>query len=369
MEVTTKKQNRRKIVIGVLIAVVVLVAAVIAFASSYLVNYAIGRSGDGGDREVALDVEAPTDGVEQLIAENRAVQKQANEEFLQQNPGQTVQITAADGLRLNGVYYPNAGSHLWVIALHGYRGSHTGVTNLAQHYHDAGYQVLTPDLRACGDSEGDYVGMGWLDRKDVLQWIDWVLAQDSEAEIVLHGVSMGAATTMMTAGEDTPEQVKVFVEDCGYTSVWDIFSSELKLRFGLPEFPILYTASATARAKAGYGFKEKSELEAVLQGDDAVVNVGVLAVRRKVTGAHELEPLAGLGIGQALFQLGVVNDLHAVGVQVILEVSAIGNAVHVGFGKQLVVQVDLSVHAVLAADPMDGAAHLAAIGGVAVAGF
>lgn len=147
MEVTTKKQNRRKIVIGVLIAVVVLVAAVIAFASSYLVNYAIGRSGDGGDREVALDVEAPTDGVEQLIAENRAVQKQANEEFLQQNPGQTVQITAADGLRLNGVYYPNAGSHLWVIALHGYRGSHTGVTNLAQHYHDAGYQVLTPDLR------------------------------------------------------------------------------------------------------------------------------------------------------------------------------------------------------------------------------
>ncbi len=236
MEVTTKKQNRRKIVIGVLIAVVVLVAAVIAFASSYLVNYAIGRSGDGGDREVALDVEAPTDGVEQLIAENRAVQKQANEEFLQQNPGQTVQITAADGLRLNGVYYPNAGSHLWVIALHGYRGSHTGVTNLAQHYHDAGYQVLTPDLRACGDSEGDYVGMGWLDRKDVLQWIDWVLAQDSEAEIVLHGVSMGAATTMMTAGEDTPEQVKVFVEDCGYTSVWDIFSSELKLRFGLPEF-------------------------------------------------------------------------------------------------------------------------------------
>ena len=161
------------------------------------------------------------------------------------------------------MYYTNAGSHLWVIALHGYRGNHTGVTNLAQHYYDAGYQVLAPDLRACGDSEGDYVGMGWLDRKDVLQWIDWVLAQDSEAEIVLHGVSMGAATTMMTAGEDTPEQVKVFVEDCGYTSVWDIFSSELKLRFGLPEFPILYTASATARAKAGYGFKEASALQQV----------------------------------------------------------------------------------------------------------
>ena len=41
------------------------------------------------------------------------------------------------------------------------------------------------------------------------------------------------------------------------------FSSELKLRFGLPEFPILYTASATARAKAGYGFKEASALQQV----------------------------------------------------------------------------------------------------------
>ena len=316
MEVTTKKQNRRKIVIGVLIAVVVLVAAVIVFASSYLVNYAIGRSGNGGDREVALDVEAPTDGVEQLIAENRAVQKQANEEFLQQNPGQTVQITAADGLRLNGVYYPNTGSHLWVIALHGYRGSHTGVTNLAQHYHDAGYQVLTPDLRACGDSEGDYVGMGWLDRKDVLQWIDWVLAQDSEAEIVLHGVSMGAATTMMTAGEDTPEQVKVFVEDCGYTSVWDIFSSELQLRFGLPEFPILYTASGVARLRAGYSFTEASALAQVARCEKPMLFIHGTAydfipyemmdtLYNAKPGDNKAELTAeGAGHGEAMYALG-----------------------------------------------------------------
>ena len=86
MEVTTKKQNRRKIVIGVLIAVVVLVAAVIAFASSYLVNYAIGRSGDGGDREVALDVEAPTDGVEQLIAETAPYKSRPMRNFCSRIP-------------------------------------------------------------------------------------------------------------------------------------------------------------------------------------------------------------------------------------------------------------------------------------------
>ena len=74
---------------------------------------------------------------------------------------------------------------------------------------------------------------------------------------------MGDATTMMTAGEDTPRQVKVFIEDCGNTSVWDIFSSELKLRFKLPEFPILYTASLIAKNEAGYDFKEASSLKQI----------------------------------------------------------------------------------------------------------
>ena len=119
------------------------------------------------------------------------------------------------------------------------------------------------NLRACGDTDGNYLGMGWLDRKDILSWINWIVAQDSDARIVIHGISMGAATTMMTAGEDTPDQVVAFIEDCGYTSVWDIFSSELKLRFGMPEFPLMYTANLFAIAKAGYSFKEASALNQV----------------------------------------------------------------------------------------------------------
>ena len=38
------------------------------------------------------------------------------------------------------------------------------------------------------------------------------------------------------------------------------------------------------------------QLEAVLQGHNAVVNAGMLAVGGEVAVAHELEALAGLGI-------------------------------------------------------------------------
>lgn len=45
---------------------------------------------------------------------------------------------------------------------------------------------------------------------------------------------------MMVSGEKTPEYITCFVEDCGYTSVWDQFSKELKGLFGLPLPVTLY---------------------------------------------------------------------------------------------------------------------------------
>ena len=82
-------------------------------------------------------------------------------------------------------------------------------------------------------------------------------------QMVVHGISMGAATTMMVSGEPQQPFVKCFVEDCGYTSVWDEFSYELKGQFGLPPFPLMYTTSWLCNAKYGWNFKEASSLNQV----------------------------------------------------------------------------------------------------------
>ena len=71
------------------------------------------------------------------------------------------------------------------------------------------------------------------------------------------------ATTMCVSGEQTPRYVKCFVEDCGYTSVWDEFSNEISARFSLPDFPLMYTASWVVKAKYGWGFNEASPLKQV----------------------------------------------------------------------------------------------------------
>ena len=74
---------------------------------------------------------------------------------------------------------------------------------------------------------------------------------------------MGAATTMGVAGERLPDYIRCFVEDCGYTSVWDEFACQLRGQFGLPPFPLMYTTSALCRLRYGWTFGEASPLEQV----------------------------------------------------------------------------------------------------------
>ena len=154
------------------------------------------------------------------------------------------------------------------VVVHGYTDCAVDFLNIARIYnHDMGFNVLLPDLHACGKSDGKAQQMGWLDRLDVLQWINIAdsLWRDSarQSEIVVHGVSMGAAATMCVAGDTTIPAVKCFVEDCGYTSVWDEFAAQMKEQFGLPEFPLMYVTSALCKIKFGWSFGEASPLEQV----------------------------------------------------------------------------------------------------------
>ena len=134
--------------------------------------------------------------------------------------------------------------------------------------HDLGFNILLPDLYYHGESQGRAIRMGWKDRLDVLQWMEVANGIFGGAtRMVVHGISMGAATTMMVSGEEQQPYVKCFVEDCGYTSVWDQFAKELKGQFSLPAFPLLNVASGLCEVKYGWSFREASALKQVAKCD------------------------------------------------------------------------------------------------------
>ena len=171
-------------------------------------------------------------------------------------------IESYDKLQLHS-YVVSQNSNKWAIVVHGYGGSGKLMSDKSKYFYDMGYNVLIPDLRGHGKSEGDYIGMGWKDRLDIISWINFIINENPNAEIVLHGTSMGAATVLMTSGENLPSNVKAIVADCAYTSAWDEFSYQLETYLKVPSSYILNVTNMVTKLKAGYSLKEASALECV----------------------------------------------------------------------------------------------------------
>lgn len=172
-------------------------------------------------------------------------------------------INTFDDLSLHAYEIKENKGNKWAITVHGYTNNAQYMSSIAYKYYTMGYKVIIPDLRGHGQSQGHYIGMGWHDRLDIIKWIEYILNQDENAEILLHGISMGASTVMMVSGEELPKNVKVIIEDCGYTCAKDQLAYKLKNMFKLPSFPLMNIFNVITRIKAKYFITEASAINQV----------------------------------------------------------------------------------------------------------
>lgn len=125
-----------------------------------------------------------------------------------------------------------------------------------------GFTVLAPSQRAQDLSEGRYVGMGWLERNDLLDWIRLIVDSDDQARILLFGGSMGATTVMMTTGTpELPRNVIAAIAESGYTSARMEFIDSARGMFHMPKLlasACVDAAGLICKRRAGYDFTEAS---------------------------------------------------------------------------------------------------------------
>lgn len=187
-------------------------------------------------------------------------------EWVKNQDFEKIEMTSYDNLVLQGyLLEAKEPTKKTVVMAHGYlgRGSDMGLYG-EYYYEELGYNIFMADSRGHGESEGDYIGFGWHDRLDFLDWVDLVVDElGPDTEVVLHGISMGAATVLMMSGEELPPNVKAIIADSPYTSVHDLFAYQLKRMYHLPAFPILPSTSLVTKMKAGYSLKEASALDQV----------------------------------------------------------------------------------------------------------
>ncbi len=172
---------------------------------------------------------------------------------------QEVTIKNRKGITLHGMEFRNPeNTNVWVIVLHGWTNVKREVSSYAMEHYKRGFNVLIPDLRGHGNSESKYVTMGWLDRLDVVDWTESIVKENPKAKIILHGVSMGAATTMMTTGEKLPENVVMAIEDCGFMGVKEIFTDQCIRKYHLPPKLVMPQASLVCKLINGFFLGEAS---------------------------------------------------------------------------------------------------------------
>ena len=154
------------------------------------------------------------------------------------------------------------------IVVHGYGDNHFVFLYLVRMYRDDfNYNVLFPDLQYHGYSEGNHIQMGWYDRFDIEKWIPVAHDIFKNDFMVLHGVSMGGATVMMTSGDKLPPYVRAFVEDCGYASVVMQFNNNRKQSFAFIPPDVLQSASLVTKMKYGWGFWQASSVKQLKKCD------------------------------------------------------------------------------------------------------
>jgi uncharacterized protein len=243
---------------------IALILSLTSCASQYFYNKAVKRS----DKSFLLNSEDLDPSVSRAHGIDNGKTFWLNEIHYDE-----IEIYSRDKLKLNAYWVPNFDSNgkisnKTVILTHGYSGNGLGPIEMFGefYYKDLGYNILSPDARGHGKSEGDYIGFGWHDRLDIIDWTDKIIGivQNLEIkvsqEIILHGISMGAATVMMVAGEDLPQEIKLIIEDCGYTSADEILSYQLKKMYGIKNKALLKSTSKLTNEKAGYFFEEASAI-------------------------------------------------------------------------------------------------------------
>ena len=253
------------------------------------------------------------------IKENRKNALSETEKWVSETPKRRLENVTPDGYRLIATeFLRDDDSSLYALVLHGYTGWKEEMYEFARMYYLQGYHVIVPDLRCQGESEGDFIGMGYTDSRDCLIYIEEILKRDPDARIVLHGQSMGASTALIMSGmEELPHNVRAVVSDSAYTDGYSMFGDKVREWAGIPPFLILDAANLMLQIRGGYDLRKASALEGVkksriplllIHGDeDRMIDVSMAYRLFQAAGtevAEELRPenrlliVEGAGHGQ-----------------------------------------------------------------------
>lgn len=181
----------------------------------------------------------------------------------QTHKAQDVYLEDADGKTRHAKFFDNGHPEKWVIVFHGYTSGPESMYHYAYTYGEMGFNCIFPSMIGHAQDTDRYCSMGYHDHIMGIDWINKIVKENPDAEIVIHGESMGGATVMLITGEELPSNVKCAIEDCGYSNVYDEYTHVAKNQITPLLVPLLPIVSKYSELRGNLNFKKCSPRDAV----------------------------------------------------------------------------------------------------------
>ena len=178
------------------------------------------------------------------------------------------EFTSSDGIPLRGWWSPGDASKPVIIFLHGLNRSRLELLERAAESSRRGYGVLLFDLRNHGESGRAYTTIGVHESRDVCADRKYVTEQAGPRPQVLWGVSMGASSAILAAGQCPG--VAAIISDSSFLSFRETIAHHLGLFFRLPAFPIANLIVAITEWRAGFD-ADDGNVEAAVETIDVPI--------------------------------------------------------------------------------------------------
>jgi Dipeptidyl aminopeptidases/acylaminoacyl-peptidases len=194
-------------------------------------------------------------------------------------------VSKHDGITLKGtlIYAPHRSNNVIVFS-HGITSSRWYILKKGRidSLLNRGFNVLTFDHRAHGESEGEIPTYGYLEKYDLDQWVDTAANLFPKGKIGVEGVSMGAATAILHAGEINPSKdslhkVSFYIFDCPYSDLEEQFAHRLNKDYHLPNMALTTSLNILNRPMNGFDIKDVSPIKAAPKIDVPVLFIHGMA--------------------------------------------------------------------------------------------
>ena len=154
-------------------------------------------------------------------------------------------------------------TNTWIILAHGYNSEGLYMTDISKYLYKMGYNVLILDFRGHGYSSDNTVSMGYLERLDIIAWVNYINKNYDNTKIILYGYGMGANASLLAAGNSYLSNVVGIISDTAFTSLNDEINYQLKNVYNLPYSPIIMISNLLNKKDNKYSINDVSPINIV----------------------------------------------------------------------------------------------------------